>query len=541
LLWYTADGNSIVYKNISVDQEILLKPENGLPSGATRVKKSNPIIKDITTKSKLIYKHKENIFDDFEREVLIPHKMSTLGPFLAKGDVDKDGTTDVFIGGASGQSGQLFTQNFNGTFFEMENGPWKSDMYFEDGGATFADFDLDGDLDLYVVSGGNEHKTGSYLYKDRLYVNLGGGAFSKADDVLPDTKLSGSVVKEIDFDKDGDLDLFIGGRQSPGSYPSPTSSQLLINQIKETGKLTFVDKTDELATSLTNIGMVTDAVWTDLNSDGNTDLAIVGEWMPVTVLINENGKLENKTEEWNTSDLTGWWYSINADDLDEDGDVDLVVGNLGQNYKYKANPDEPFVVHYDDFDQNGSNDIVLSYYNYGNQYPLRGRSCSSQQIPMLKDSFPTYHEFASATLTEVYGIDNLTEALKLDAKTFQSLVLRNDQSSFEPIPLPIQAQYSSINSILIDDINGDKKKDLIIGGNLYGSEVETPINDASVGLVLLGKGNLSFECLSSYESGLSLPHDVKDLALINLENGKKGIVVTINNGEVKVLELESNN
>ena len=529
--WF--NGKSSLLKNIGVNKTLKLDVDKMKESKSNDAIPNNYRFEDITDLAKINFVHKENKFDDYDREVLLPHRMSTLGSGLAVGDIDGNNLQDFYIGGPNEGLGKLYKQKENGTFEEC---PLKliPDLNREDMGAVFFDADNDGDEDLYVVSGGNEFEVGSEAYQDRLYLNAGDGNFELSDNALPKINSSGSRVKMADFDGDGDIDLFVGGRQVPGHYPEPADSYLLKNQFIETGSL-FFEKSNE--TVFKKLGMVTDAVWTDFDGDQDLDLMVVGMWMPITVLENVNGNFLNSTHKFGLQETSGWWFNITNDDLDADGDDDYIVGNLGLNYKYKAKKNEPFSVHYGDFDENGKNDIVLSYYNYGTQYPLRGRSCSSQQIPEIKQKFESYNAFASSSLTEVYGDVNLGNALHYEANTFASVSIENlGKGDYNIKSLPNLAQVSNINSSVIYDVDEDGIKDVIIAGNLYGSEIETTRNDASLGLFLKGKGNFEFEAKPMGTSGLKLPYDVKEIKLIDYGN-HKALVIAVNNGRAKIIKI----
>jgi hypothetical protein len=472
-------------------------------------------------KSILNYTHRENYFNDYDKQVLLPHKLSQLGPAIAKGDINGDGLEDLFIGGASGQEASVYIQNEN-SFEKIDNDIWTKHKALEDIDALFFDSDNDGDLDLYVVSGGNEFMPNSSTYLDRLYINDGNGNFTFRRELLPSNFESGSVVKAFDFDNDGDLDLFVGSRMKPWNYPEPASSYLLVN---EDGKFSNY-YTDQF----TDLGLVTDAEWFDYDNDGDSDIVVVGEWMPITVFKNQDGNFIK--EEINTNlgcSSTGWWYSIEVGDLNNDKLPDLIVGNLGLNYKYKASVDEPFEVFYDDFDENGTKDIVLAYYNYGIQFPLRGFSCSSQQVPDLKDKFEKYDIFASLDVQEVYGEENLENALRLSVNTFESAALINNESFFDFKPLPNYAQFSSVNDIIIKDFDNDQINDLLIVGNMYHAEIETARNDAGNGLFLKGVGDGSFKEVSASESGFFAPGDSKKIITLNL--GNNDIILVANNND----------
>ncbi|MGW9687152.1 VCBS repeat-containing protein [Flagellimonas sp. 2504JD1-5] len=521
------DGHTQIISNIPTNQRLTVDYQHANPSKDLNTF-PNQIFSDITKVTSIDYKHHENQHDDFAKESLLPHKMSQFGPALAVADVNGDGLDDFFVGGASGSPGSLYIQNPDGTFFTNDSQTWLLDKEYEDVDAVFFDADNDGDNDLYVVSGSNEWKSGNKQYQDRLYIN-DSGKFKKESNRLPNNPYSGSCAKPFDFDKDGDLDLFIGTRQQPQKYPYSETSLLL-----ENNDGVFKDVTKEKAPGLINAGMVTDALWTDFDLDGQTDLILVGEWTKIALYQNNNGILEqNESILPNTE---GWWNSLAGADFDDDGDIDYVVGNLGLNYKYTASSEAPFEVYSTDFDDNGTNDIVLGYYNQGSLFPLRGRECSSQQMPFIKEKFPSYHSFGSAKLVEVYGKEKLEQSLHLQSKTFASVYLENlGQGNFKTHPLPNEAQFSSINDIQIDDFDNDGFQDILVAGNLYQSEVETPRNDASLGLLLKGNGSSSFEPLPYSKSGVFLNADVKKMRSITLTNKKKGVLVASNNDSLRLI------
>jgi len=479
--------------------------------------------------------HIENDFKDFQREVLLPHKMSQQGPALAVKDVNGDGLDDFYVGGAKNQPGQLYLQNNENSFDGVLDDIWQLDKAYEDVSAIFFDVDNDGDIDLYVASGGNENNEGDQLYQDRLYINDGTGEFKKDTNGLPKLYTSSSVVKSVDFDDDGDLDLFVGGRQTPGKYPLPTNSYILRNDSKD-NLIKFTDITNDIAPELTNIGMVTDAEWADINKDGKQDLVIVGEWMAPTIFINSNGKFTDKSTVYGLTNFVGWWNTIKIADVDNDGDLDFIAGNIGLNYKYKASAKEPFKIYAEDFDDNGSLDIVLGYYSEGELYPLRGRQCSSQQIPSIKKKFPDYSSFSKASLTEVYTPEKLNDALTYEAKTFANSIFINQSSTFIQKPLPYAAQTSSINDMIIEDIDNDGVLDIVLAGNLYGSEVETPRNDASIGYLLTGIGNGEFHTVSPIESGINILGEARSIKTINLADKKGSYLIARNNMNLLVLK-----
>ncbi len=462
------------------------------------------------------HKHIENYFDDFNLQVLLPHKLSQLGPALAVGDLNGDQLDDILIGGASQNAATLYFQTKDG-FKKQRIKDFALDGVYEDIDAVILDVDNDGDNDIYMVSGGNEFSKTSDILQDRLYINEGQGRFKKSNSALPRMITSGAKVVPHDFDKDGDLDLFIGGRLVPGEYPLPAHSYILEN-VSTTNHPKFIDITEKVAPKLIEAGMVTHADWADIDQDGWDDLIIVGEWMPITVFRNNNGIFQDITTKLGLEHTTGWWFSIKHADFDHDGDLDFIVGNNGLNYKYKANEKETFDMYINDFDKNQSHDIVLSYYNDGEKFPVRGRECSSQQIPAIKKKFKNYETFSKATLEDIYTEKDLEKSQHFQVKSFASIYLENDNGSFKIKTLPNLAQLSSINEILIDDYDNDGYKDALIAGNLYGSEVETPRNDASIGLLLKGNGRGDFTPIKGKDSGFYVPGDVKNMAFLNMNN-----------------------
>ncbi len=516
-------------KNIKTDQVVTIDKKNARP----KRKKESPKrtrFTEVVNAAGIDFVHRENPYNDFQRESLLPHKMSTLGPGAAIGDIDKDGLEDIFIGGAKGQSGQLFTQHTDGTFRKKPELDFAVDRSFEDMGAAFVDVDHDGHLDLYVVSGGNEQNTPS-AYQDRVYMNNGKGDFTKSAHRLPELVESGSKVVPVDYDKDGDMDLFVAGRQVPGRYPFAASSKLLIN-----GAGRFVDRTKDLAPELEQLGMVTDALWEDYDNDGDEDLLVVGEWMPITLFENEQGILKNRTLEGSLAEETGWWFSIEKGDFDHDGDTDFVAGNLGLNHKYKATVDAPFEVYAKDFDNNTTLDIVLGYYEQGTAYPVRGRACSSGQMPFIKDKFKRYADFAGASMQEVYAEKDLDEAFTLRTNTFVSVLIENlGQGRFKTTPLPRKAQFSSINDMVVDDFDDDGNLDILYAGNLFNSEVETTKSDAGTGGLLLGDGKRNFIFSGYGESGFFANGEVKEIKTLS-RNGRKLLLVVNNNDAVQLFK-----
>ncbi|MFT5763594.1 MAG: hypothetical protein ACI8VT_002191 [Saprospiraceae bacterium] len=474
------------------------------------------------------YKHQENDYDDFINEILLPQKQSTLGPKLAVADVNGDGLEDFFIGGARNSPSSLFIQNAQG-FNPSNQSLFSRDADYEDTGALFFDADGDGDQDLYVASGGNEVPENDQSLQHRLYKNDGAGNFSKDASALPLIRRSGMAVKTADIDSDGDLDLFVGGRLIPGNYPFPSDSYILQN---EGGR--FIDKTAEIAPALNKIGLVTDAIFADYDNDNDEDLIIVGEWMPISIFENNSGHFDLK-ENPGFGKSNGWWYSIEKGDFDKDGDLDFIVGNLGLNNKFGSSAEKPFHVYCADFDDSGNYDIVLGKEGKMKQLlPVRGKECSSQQMPFINDKYPTYKQFAQAGLEDIYG-EKLNTALHYEVYTFASSYMQNNgDGTFTLSNLPQEAQFGPTLGIEITDINKDGNPDVVAVGNIYDAEVETIRYDASRGYVLLGDGSGNFKAI--LDSGFYNDWNAKDLEQIKIGNDNVFIIAN-NNGPLSFLKL----
>nr|MBS0038181.1 VCBS repeat-containing protein [Saprospiraceae bacterium] len=522
--------------NIEANQRLTLTPRDAVKYVEEEKEMDLPFVELDPQSIGIDFVHTENEYYDFGVEILLPHKQSTLGPKIAVGDVNGNGLDDFYIGGAANQNGALYLQNEGGGFTRFTNEALNLDPNSEEMGVHFFDADNNGNLDLYIVGGGGgDMPVNSPLLQDRFFINTDGkGNFSKVN-ALPEMFSSGQVVRTADIDGDGIPEIFIGGAAVPATYPYPERSYILKLQGNR-----YVDITGEIAPELSKPGMVKDAVFTDLNNNGQMDLIVVGEWMPVMIFINEGGTFRDASEEYGTADLKGWWYSVAVEDLNGNGNKDIILGNVGLNTKFKASKKEPFHVFADDFDDDGKVDIVLSKYYKGKLVPSRGRECSSEQMPFILSKFPTYEDYATASLMDVYGEDNIQEALHLQVNTFASAVLLNRGGHFEHRKLPNLAQISPINQIIVEDVNNDGIPDLIIAGNMYNTEVETPRYDAGSGLVLIGNGEGDFEPKTVIETGFFAPHNVKDLAILrNTASGKPLILVSNNDDRLQVFKMEN--
>ncbi len=529
------DGKKETLEVSDIDRTLIVKYANATDAKQTSVNWRRANFVDITKKAGIDFVHKEDTFDDYRNEPLLPHKYSTLGPGLTVGDINGDGLDDFYAGNATGHKSAVYLQRPDKTF-SLLDGPWQTDNDTEDTGALFFDADADGDIDLYVVSGGNDASKDDLYYQDRLYINTATG-FVKANSALPIMKTAGKVVTAADYDNDGHLDLFVGGRNVPGQYPSAPKSYLLKNNGGTNQKLRFEIVTDELAPALQETGMVTSSVWSDLNGDGWTDLVITGEWMPIKVFMNDQGSFEERTAQLGLSENKGWWYGLSTLDVDNDGDQDLIAGNLGLNYKYGASAEKPFEVFAGDFDKNGRTDIVLGQHKESKLVPLRGRECSSEQIPAIQKKFPSYREFAAADIYDIYGKAELEKALHLSATTFAHYWLENvGEEGFKWHKLPNRSQLSPISSILPFDYDQDGFTDLLVSGSMYDSEVETPRADAGLGLVLKNNKGKGFEAVPPPQSDLMVLGNTQSSKPINLGK-EKGFLFAGSNEPIKLIQF----
>lgn len=474
--------------------------------------------------------HQENDFVDFKVEVLLPYQLSRLGPALAKGDVNGDGLDDVFLGGASHQFGVLYIQKQDGTFEGAAAQPWRQNVACEEVNALFFDADRDGDLDLYVVSGGNEFDENAPEYRDHLYMNDGRGVFREEVLALPSMRNPKQCIAAADVDADGDLDLFVGGRAVPGSFPTPARSYLLRNDSQGIN-VKFTDITTG-APALLSPGMVTAAVFADVNADKKPDLMLAGDWMPVMTFKNTGTTFENQPVEALTNS-DGMWAAMEAADLDGDGDTDFILGNAGLNNQYKPTPGRPVTIYYDDFDKNGVIDPVCTYYIGEKSYPMFSRDEMLDQMNALKRKYTNYAGYADVTIEDVFGKEAVEKSRKVYCKQLNSIVLENlGNFGFKQHALTDAAQFSRTSSIIADDFDGDGKTDLILAGNFSPYRVQLGPCDASVGAVLKQTAPFQFEALPPAQTGLWAGGDIRGSVLLN----KKRILFTVNNDQPVLLE-----
>ncbi len=535
-----------VLTDLAADQQITLSqgdaegrypyPEEGAEMVARgfRPMAAGPLFVDVTAETGIEFTHEENTFFDYSREPLVPHKLSTEGPALATGDVNGDGLDDLFIGGAKHQPGQLLLQESNGRWRTSSDAVFRADSLHEDVAAAFLDADSDGDLDLYVVSGGNEFWGDHEALRDRLYLGDGRGGFDRSLDRLPAIFENGSCVVPGDFDGDGDLDLFVGSRVVSREYGRIPRSYLLEND--GTGR--FADVTSERAEGLVHAGMVTSAAWLDHDEDGQLDLVVVGEWMPVRLFRQQDGRFTERTAEAGLSGTNGWWNSVTAADLTGDGREDLVLGNLGLNSYLRASPREPVRLYVRDFNRDGTLEQILTVYNNGVAYPIVGRDELIGVLPHLRGRYPSYADFGASRVEDIFDESELQEAEVLEADVFASSVaVNNGDGTFRLDPLPVEAQFAPIHAVLVDDFDGDGKVDLLTAGNFYGAPPLLGRYDAGYGLLLLGDGEGRFRSVDMAASGLVIEGQARRMRFLRRADDRL-IAVARNDDSLQILRHE---
>ncbi|WP_272636508.1 MULTISPECIES: VCBS repeat-containing protein [Maribacter] len=526
--------NGITKKLIGpkINSTVRLDPSDGVETSISGFSANEQLFKDVSPRLGDKAKHGDALYYDFNREYLLPHKLSEQGPGIAVGDVNGDGFEDFFMGGGYNYSGMLFYGSISGDFQMQELVSNEEEKYNEDTGVLLFDFDTDGDLDLYIASGSNEFYENSQYYQDRLYINDGKGNFQLTQGVLPPLRTSNSCVRAADFDNDGDLDLFVGGRLTPLKYPIPCNSYLLENM---DGK--FIDVTNKKATSLRKQGMVKDALWTDFDTDGDLDLIVVGEFMAIEFYENIEGGLRSVSDKTGLTHTSGLWNSIKGGDFDNDGDVDYVLGNLGLNSRYKASKEEPLAIYALDLDKNGSIDPIMSFYRDGKEYPVHTRDDLLKQVPALKKKFPDYKSYAKASIDDVLTQQDKSSAYTLRAFNLASSLLINlGNGKFQLKELPIEAQIAPIYGMAIADYDFDGNLDMVLSGNDYGTEVSLGRYDALKGVFLKGLGNSDFSVLPHDKTGLWIDGNTRGFASINA-NGTLTELIGVNNGNMRSFQL----
>jgi enediyne biosynthesis protein E4 len=521
------DGKQQLLQNVS-NEKVHTIPYTYAVLPVQKTVETKKLFADISSNTKVNFTHTENDYIDFKLEPLLPHRFSQLGPCLAVADFNGDKLEDLFIGGSKNRSSALFLQQAEGTFTESKQAAFDADKIFEDGAAQATDIDNDTDLDLIVTCGGNEYPNAEAKYPVRFYTNDGKGNFSKS--MIGGNKFftSSNTVAVSDYNKDGNPDIFIGGRVVPGRYGLVPKSFLL------TIKKDSIENVTSPA-ALHKIGMVTSAAWTDFDNNGWADLVLAGEWMPVTIFYNTNGTLSDNPAVIENS--YGWWNRIAIADLNGDGRQDIIAGNLGKNTRYQGSPEKPVSMVVSDFDNNGSTDCLISVFVKDKSYPISLRDYVLDQMPYLRKKFLRNRQYATATIEEIFTAEQLNKADKFLANNMSSTIfINNGNGSFTPKELPVEAQLFPVFGIQVANVNDDKIPDLLLSGNDYATEVETGRNDAGIGLLLIGNDNMEYTAVPVTQSGFYTPGNVKCLEKITL-SGKPAYIAGKNQDKLQFLQL----
>ncbi len=481
---------------------------------------------DITKAAGLNYLHEENDFNEFNREILLPRMFGSEGPALAVGDVNNDGLQDMYIGSAKWKISALFLQNKNGSFSKTKQPQFIADSTYEDVDASFADINNDGFADLLVASGGNEYFGTETWRQPRAYINDGKGNMSRLENAFPDIFLTQSCIKPFDFNKDGFVDCFIGGRTTPFVYGKIPPSYLFQND----GKGHFKDVTATYMKALSGIGFVTNAVWTDINNDAQTDLVLTLEWGGIEAFVNDKGKFVKKE----LTDKKGWWNFILPVDVDGDGDMDFIAGNQGENSKWHPDAEHPVRMYYNDFDNNGTKEQVVTYYKQGVEIPMASKMDLEKQMPFIKKKFLFAAEYSKASISDIFQEDKLKAAAVFSAGYFSNAVLLNDgHGNFELKKLPWQTQLSNLKAATVIDANGDQLPDILTGGNFYDQAMEINRNDADFGDVLINTGHGNFK--AERINGVVIKNQVRHIMPLQI-NHQAAWVIARNNDSLMIIK-----
>ncbi len=527
IVW--TDGKIQKLKNVKANQTIKLDYANATSSTKVPKQPEATLLTDVTSSVNINFQPKEEHYVDYNVETLLLHKLSQQGPKMAGGDINNDGLEDFFVGGSYKNYGKFFVQTLSGQFIQKSYTDESLPKGEEDIEMVLFDADHDKDLDLYIASGSNEYPDGSKFYQDRLYLNDGKGNFTNATNQLPVINHSGSCVAVADYDKDGDLDIFRGGRLTPLQYPQSGDSYLLKNDYG-----IFSNYTEQASAELAKIGMVTDAIWIDIDNDTWLDLVVVGEFMPISIFKNNKGKL-SKLDAFPNSD--GFWNTVLAGDFDKDGDIDLVLGNMGSNSRYHCSLQEPLTIYGADYDENGRWDGIPSYYINGKEHPIPTRDDLLRQLPSFRKKFPNYASYAKATMKEVLTDLQMKQAVIKKAYMQESMYAENlGSGKFVLKPLPQMAQWAPIQSILIEDVNHDDNLDIMMVGNAYDAEPIAGRYDASVGFILIGDGKGNFKPALYDKTGFVADGDCKDIIALKTASKNKLYIVSQNSAPLKVFK-----
>lgn len=523
------------YQKITLDtlsQHLFFSYKKGLPvfnyASVTGLQKSNSqVVRDITKEASLDYCHKENVFNEFNLEPLIPHMLSTEGPALAVADINKDGLDDIFIGASKTYHNGVYLQQSNGKFSKTIQPELFKDSMYEDVAATWVDVNNDGNIDLVVASGGNEYPVKDEHMHPRVYLNRGKADFTKLENAFPGVFVTSSCIVATDFNNDGFADLFVGGRTVPWNYGEIPHSYLLQND----GKGRFIDVTDKYAKGLSYIGMVTNAVWFDIDKDNDKDLVVSCEWGGITAFINDNGYFTIKQ----LTEKKGWWNFVLPLDVDNDGDIDIVAGNLGLNSRLQASAEQPVSLYFNDFDDNGKNEQVLTYFVKKKEITFANKDELQKQMPMIKKKYIYAEDFAKASFKDIFQTDKIRNAVVLSADYFANAVLINNGNlNFTTKALAWQAQLSSYRDAAIVDANNDNLPDILLAGNYYSNNIHAGRYDADYGTILINTGKGDFICEGL--NGLILKGEVRHIMPINVK-GQRACILTLNNDSARIIQF----
>jgi len=533
LIWPDNSFQSISLSN--KESHISFTYQKGLPKFdygkiTSHWKNETKPMEEITVQTGLNYVHHENPFIEFNREFLIPHMVSTEGPALAVADINHDGLEDVFIGSSKTFHNAIFLQQPNGKFIQTKQPLMLLDSMMEDVDAQFIDVNNDGNLDLVIATGGNEYYGQDEHLKPRVYLNDGKANFKKSENAFGDIFVTQSCVVPFDFNGDGFVDLFIGGRSVPWEYGKTPRSYLLQND--GTGK--FIDVTEKYTKELGNIGMVTQALWFDINKDGQKDLIVCCEWGGITAFIKNKNSFTKKE----LTDKKGWWNFVLPVDINNDGNIDLIAGNLGLNSRLHATDKEPVRLYYNDFDDNGKKEQILTYYLNGKEIPFANKDELQKQMPVIKKKFLYADDFAKSTLEQIFSKEKLQNAQLLTANYFSNAVLINHGNlNFTIEALPWEAQLSSLRDAIVVDANGDNLPDILIAGNYYDNNIQMGRYDADYGTLLINKGNGKF--VTENINGLQIKGQVRHIKSINI-NHQPAFILAKNNDSTIIIRFKSN-
>ncbi|SNR31302.1 Repeat domain-containing protein [Maribacter sedimenticola] len=533
-------GTYSKFTDVNVNTLLEIKEDsNGVIENKS--KKNTPYFQRVANKDFIAYRHKENGFVDFNVNRLALKQSSRSGPKMSVADLNADGIDDIFIAGAMGSADHLYISQPNGKYLISKDECFNTTKTLETEGSLFFDADNDGDLDLYAVSGGSQIALGSPSLKDRLYLNDGEGHFELAsENTLPQGYSNGSAVAAGDYDGDGDMDLFVGSGPLPGSYPDCAIGGILRNDSNASeGIVKFSLATNEVNPKLRQPGLITDALWLDVNNDSWVDLVIVGEWMPIRIFINNKGKLIDETAAYGLANSNGLWQTIATADMDNDGDLDLLVGNLGLNLPFNPSKDQPLEAFIGDFRGDEVNTPVISSYIQGKRYPIASLDEMQGAFPHLRKKFLKHENYASSVLDSIFDKNQLLKAKHILVNELSSIYLENTGNGFKMHILPVEAQFSAIQGIVVNDFNGDKNLDVLLAGNYFPFRVDYGPNDAGKGVLLLGNGKGHFNVLEREYIGDFIGGDIRDAKLIR-HNDYNKIIFTKNNDSVQAIQFLNN-